>query len=235
MQGLVGSTRTEVLSSNRLSPGSSCRLLLQPRSFEGLGTVEVLLDAACFAVLDHHDVREFHFHRRPAVSPVPSKPGPDEQQIAIRANLEWLDVEVGIGVKPALMLLAYRVESLIDGMVGVLSGIDELAIRMPRRRRLLFAVEPLVASPNQVLVVRPLGRAEVATFPSRVDRAHEIEVLRHRYSDRPTAPSASPRVEYSSCSTIRPSRRVSTEKTVACTYSIFGSDHAVELKSPRSE
>src|SRR4029077_5830675 len=30
--------------------------------------------------------------------------------------------------------------------------------------------------------MRPCGRAEVAAFPCRVDRAHEVEVLRHRLS-----------------------------------------------------
>src|SRR5262245_11173665 len=64
--------------------GETAALLLQPDGFEGLGAVEVLLNAPRLAAFERDDVCEFHFHRGPAVSAVARKPRPDEHQVTVR-------------------------------------------------------------------------------------------------------------------------------------------------------
>src|SRR5439155_2898664 len=66
--------------------------------------------------------------------------------------------------------------------------------------------------------VRPLHLAEVAAFPCRVDRAHEVQVRRRAHgaigssssSDTPRSLSASSLWAYDAMLTIRPSRHLVT-------------------------
>src|SRR5437764_3111520 len=129
---------------------SARRGRVQPRGCERLGAVEVLLYAARLAVLDRDDVRQFHLHRGAAVSPVPRKASPDEHEVSVDADLERLDAQVGIRVKPALVLLSYGLYSAVDRVVGVLARVDVLAVRKPRGRRILLTVEPVVAEADEV-------------------------------------------------------------------------------------
>jgi hypothetical protein len=57
------------------------------------------------AVFESHNVRQIHFHRGPAVGPAGGEPHPHEHPVTSRPQCERLYAQVGMGVKPALVLL----------------------------------------------------------------------------------------------------------------------------------
>src|SRR6185437_14917924 len=109
------------------------------------------------SVLERDHVRELHLHRQAAVGAMAGETDPDEHEIAVRAELDGLRLEVRVGVEPAPMLLADRLYAAIFGVVGVLARVDEHAVIQPRRRRRLLAVEPFVPDANEVFVVLVAG------------------------------------------------------------------------------
>jgi hypothetical protein len=84
---------------------------------------------------------------------VASEPHPREYPVTVRPDLKRLQPQVGIGVKPALVLLCYGVDPAIGRVVGVLPSVDELAVREPRLWWRFLTVEFLVAQTDDLDVL----------------------------------------------------------------------------------
>src|SRR5436190_7562879 len=64
----------------------------------------VLVDATDLPVFDGPDVREFHFDGNAAAGAVPGEAHPDEGAVARCADLDGLDLQVGVGLDPPCVL-----------------------------------------------------------------------------------------------------------------------------------
>src|SRR5512132_831584 len=117
-------------TSRRVKSCNARSLLRQPRSFEPIGSLLILLDAAELAAFDHVDVSQLHVDWNPAFRTMTREANPDERPIAVGLDLKRLHLQVGIGLDPSPNLPPHRLDSPVSRGVGGAGGVHVHAVGM---------------------------------------------------------------------------------------------------------